>query len=99
MLQFQRVSIKPLGSLEKEGKGEIDERKESEELSEIKKTIKNHKVVTALIATVTFAAGFTPPGCFVYSEGDQQGLAVLSIPSSPEDTSERAIAKAARKTS
>ena len=52
---------------------------ESEKIiSEMKKTMKSHMVVAALIATVTFAAGFTLPGGYVQSGSNNQGMAVLS---------------------
>ncbi|XP_004287729.1 PREDICTED: ankyrin repeat-containing protein At3g12360-like [Fragaria vesca subsp. vesca] len=38
----------------------------------------SHLVVSALISTVTFAAGFTVPGGYVSEKGPNQGLAVLS---------------------
>ena len=53
--------------------------KEREEISEMKKTIKSHMIVAALIATVTFAAGFTLPGGYVQSGSNNQGMAVLSL--------------------
>ena len=56
------------------------ESKEREEISEMKKTIKSHMMVAALIATVTFAAGFTLPGGYVQSGSNNQGMAVLSLP-------------------
>ena len=58
------------------------ESKEREEISEMKKTIKSHMIVAALIATVTFAAGFTLPGGYVQSGNNSQGMAVLSLPTS-----------------
>ncbi|KAK0603714.1 hypothetical protein LWI29_007833 [Acer saccharum] len=39
---------------------------------------KNYLVVATLIATVTFAAGFTVPGGFVANEGPTQGAAILT---------------------
>ena len=50
---------------------------------EIRKAIENHMIVAALIATVTFAAGFTLAGGYVQSgsssnEGNE-GMAVLSL--------------------
>ncbi|KAK0604754.1 hypothetical protein LWI29_019101 [Acer saccharum] len=39
---------------------------------------KNHLVVATLIATVTFAAGFTVPGGFVADEGPDKGAAILT---------------------
>ncbi|WJZ88072.1 hypothetical protein VitviT2T_007404 [Vitis vinifera] len=87
-----RVGIRPLGSLEvkedmnsSESKGskEISENKgseESKEISEMKKTMKSHMIVAALIATVTFTAGFTLPGGYIPDKGVTQGMAVLSLP-------------------
>ncbi|XP_034686728.1 ankyrin repeat-containing protein ITN1-like [Vitis riparia] len=87
-----RVGIRPLGSLEVKkdmdsseckGSEEISESKESEEskeISEIKKTMKSHMIVAALIATVTFTAGFTLSGGYIPDKGVTQGMAVLSLP-------------------
>ncbi|KAJ9701422.1 hypothetical protein PVL29_006673 [Vitis rotundifolia] len=84
-----RVGIRPLGSLEvkedmdssdSKGSEEISESKESEEISQLKKTMESHMIVAALIATVTFAAGFTLPGGYIPDKGDTQGMAVLSLP-------------------
>ena len=44
----------------------------------MKKTMKIHMVVAALIATVTFAAGITLPSGYVQSGSNNQGMAVLS---------------------
>ncbi|XP_034686724.1 ankyrin repeat-containing protein At5g02620-like [Vitis riparia] len=87
-----RAGIRPLGSLEvkkdmdsSESKGseKISESKgseESKEISEIKKTMKSHMIVVALIATVTFTAGFTLPGGYIQDKGVTQGMAILSLP-------------------
>ena len=87
-----RAGIRPLGSLEvkkdmdsSESKGseKISESKgseESKEISEIKKTMKSHMIVAALIATVTFTAGFTLPGGYIQDKGVTQGMAILSLP-------------------
>ena len=97
ILQPRRVSTRPLGSLEiEEEEGDGDERTESEKVSEIKKTIKNHMIVATLIATVTFAAGFTLPGGYIESEGDHQGMAVLSIRAKTDNKREKDIADSAR---
>ena len=48
---------------------------------EIRKAIENHMIVAALIATVTFAAGFTLPGGYVQSgSSSNEGMALLSLP-------------------
>ena len=71
--------MRPLGSLEiKEDIGN-SESKESEEIFEIKKTMKSHMMVAALIVTVTFVAGFTLPGGYVQNDSNNQGMAVLSL--------------------
>ncbi|KAK2641602.1 hypothetical protein Ddye_023365 [Dipteronia dyeriana] len=44
----------------------------------MKKTGKNDLVAATLIATVTFAAGFTVPGGFVADKGPDQGAAILT---------------------
>ncbi|WJZ88022.1 hypothetical protein VitviT2T_007357 [Vitis vinifera] len=78
-MRSSRVSMRPLGSLEiKEDIGN-SESKESEEIFEIKKTMKSHMMVAALIVTVTFVAGFTLPGGYVQNDSNNQGMAVLSL--------------------
>nr|XP_011461650.1 PREDICTED: ankyrin repeat-containing protein At5g02620-like [Fragaria vesca subsp. vesca] len=52
--------------------------KESSEDSKYKEIKESHLVVSALIATVTFAAGFTVPGGYQSEKGPDQGFAVLS---------------------
>ena len=47
-------------------------------ISEMKKTMKNHMIVAALIATVTFAAEITLPSGYVQSGRNNQGRSVLS---------------------
>ena len=44
---------------------------------DINKRFEYNMVVTALIATVTFAAGFTLPGGYDGNAGHNQGMAVL----------------------
>ncbi|XP_034684975.1 ankyrin repeat-containing protein At5g02620-like [Vitis riparia] len=99
-----RVGIRPLGSLEvkedmdnsdSKGSEEISESKESEEISELKKTMESHLIVAALIATVTFAAGFTLPGGYIQDKGDTQGMAVLSFPTNGTKGKDRDMAIAA----
>lgn len=75
-----RFSIRPLGSLEIKEESISNERKDSEEISKINKTIKSHMIVAALIGTVTFATGFTLPGDCIQDKGNNQGMAVLSFP-------------------
>ena len=57
---------------------------EQEEIREMRKAFENHMLVAALIATVTFAAGFTLPGGYVQSGSSSnksnEGMAVLSLP-------------------
>ena len=57
---------------------------EEEEIRKMRKAIQNHIIVAALIATVTFAAGFTLPGGYVQSGSSRNksngGMAVLSLP-------------------
>ena len=72
-----------MNSSESKGSKEISENKgseESKEISEMKKTMKSHMIVAALIATVTFTAGFTLPGGYIPDKGVTQGMAVLSLP-------------------
>uniref|UniRef100_A0A5B7AUZ0 PGG domain-containing protein n=1 Tax=Davidia involucrata TaxID=16924 RepID=A0A5B7AUZ0_DAVIN len=45
---------------------------------DIRKTADTHLIVAALVATVTFAAGFTVPGGFDGNEGPNQGFAILT---------------------
>ncbi|KAI8012179.1 Ankyrin repeat-containing protein NPR4 [Camellia lanceoleosa] len=45
---------------------------------DIKKTEDTHMIVAALIATVTFAAGFTMPGGYNGNQGPTQGMAILT---------------------
>ncbi|KAI7979519.1 Protein ACCELERATED CELL DEATH 6 [Camellia lanceoleosa] len=46
--------------------------------TDIKKTEDTHLIVAALIATVTFAAGFTMPGGYDGNRGPNQGMAILT---------------------
>ena len=88
--------MRPLGSPEiKEGSGS-SESKESEEIYEIKRTIKSHMIVAALIATITFAAGFTLPGGYIQNESNNQGMAVLSLPTNGTKGKDRDMAIAVR---
>ena len=88
--------MRPLGSLEiKEDSGN-SESKESEEISEIKKTMESHMIVAALIATVTFAAGFTLPGGYVQNGSNNQGMAVLSLPTNGTKGTDRDRSTATR---
>ncbi|XP_034686714.1 ankyrin repeat-containing protein At5g02620-like [Vitis riparia] len=91
-----RVRMRPLGSPEIKEDSGSSERKESEEISEIKRTIKSHMIVAALIATVTFAAGFTLPGGYIQNESNNQGMAVLSLPTNGTKGKDRDMAIAVR---
>ncbi|XP_071926234.1 protein ACCELERATED CELL DEATH 6-like [Coffea arabica] len=48
-----------------------------DEVKKVEKLAANYSIVATLIATVTFAAGFTIPGGY-YSDGPHKGMAVLS---------------------
>ncbi|KAM7462920.1 hypothetical protein LguiA_031041 [Lonicera macranthoides] len=50
-------------------------------IDDLKKMTDNHMVVAALIATVAFTAGFTMPGGYIQSGGENEGMAVLSTKS------------------
>ncbi|KAM7462649.1 hypothetical protein LguiA_030770 [Lonicera macranthoides] len=49
-----------------------------EERKQIWETAQTHIIVATLIATITFAAGFTMPGGFIQSGSSHQGMAVLT---------------------
>lgn len=70
---------KPKGArterLEEMEKAREDEDNEKDE--NVKKMGKTHMVVAALIATITFAAGFAVPGGYDADQGPNQGMAVL----------------------
>ncbi|XP_034680633.1 ankyrin-3-like isoform X3 [Vitis riparia] len=93
-----RVGIRPLGSLEvkedmdssdSKGSEEISESKESEEISKLKKTMESHMIVAALIATVTFAAGFTLPGGYIPDKGISRAWqSYRSLPMAPRARTE-----------
>ncbi|KAL6224388.1 hypothetical protein ACLB2K_003243 [Fragaria x ananassa] len=57
---------------------EVVDVKKSDPESKFKDLKESHLVVSTLIATVTFAAGFTVPGGYVSEQGPNQGHAVLS---------------------
>ncbi|KAK6929854.1 Ankyrin repeat [Dillenia turbinata] len=54
-----------------------EEQLTEEDKSEIHRATGSHLIVATLIATVTFAAGFTLPGGFSGNEGPDQGMAIL----------------------
>ena len=54
-----------------------DGRKEHEKIAEFKKVQEASVIVAALIATVTFTAGFSVPGGFVSEKGPLQGTPIL----------------------
>ena len=58
--------------------------------------MKSHMIVAALIATVTFAAGFTLPGGYIQNESNNQGLAVLSLPTNGTNGKDQVMAFALR---
>ncbi|KAK9291775.1 hypothetical protein L1049_019725 [Liquidambar formosana] len=55
-----------------------DRNEERISITKLKKTGESHLIVATLIATVTFAAGFTLPGGYVGDEGPGQGAAILT---------------------
>nr|XP_011461656.1 PREDICTED: ankyrin repeat-containing protein At5g02620-like [Fragaria vesca subsp. vesca]XP_011461659.1 PREDICTED: ankyrin repeat-containing protein At5g02620-like [Fragaria vesca subsp. vesca] len=63
---------------ENSGGKEVVDVKKGDRESNFKDLKESHLVVSALIATVTFAAGFTVPGGYVSEQGPNQGHAVLS---------------------
>lgn len=56
----------------------LKENKGGEDTDQTKNVREAHLVVAGLIATVTFAAGFTVPGGYQGEKGPEQGSAVLS---------------------
>ncbi|XP_034225683.1 protein ACCELERATED CELL DEATH 6-like [Prunus dulcis] len=60
------------------GHRKLKENKGGEDTDETNNVSEAHLVVAALIATVTFAAGFTIPGGYQSEKGPEQGSAVLS---------------------
>lgn len=67
------------------GGSQVDEHRGRNEVKEnrgggieVKEGRDSHLVVATLIATVTFAAGFTMPGGYQGEKGPEQGFAVLS---------------------
>ena len=71
--------MRPSSSLEIKDDSGSSKSKESKEIFEMKKTLKSHLIVAALIANVTFAAGFTLPGGYGQNGSENQGMAVLSL--------------------
>ncbi|KAK6914038.1 PGG domain, partial [Dillenia turbinata] len=55
-----------------------EEKLTEEDISEIHRATGSHLIVATLIATVTFAAGFTLPGGYNGNEGPEQGSAGLT---------------------
>ena len=70
---------------------------EEKEILKMKKTMKSHLIVAALIATVTFGAGFTLPGGYIPNEGNDHGMAVLSLPTNGNKGNDRLMEIAVRK--
>ena len=70
-----KFSIRPLGSLEIKEDSDDSDREESKGISELKKTMENHMTMATLIATVTFATGFTLPGGYIQDKDNNQGRA------------------------
>ena len=78
-----------MDSSDSKGSEEISESKESEEISKLKKTMESHMIVAALIATVTFAAGFTLPGGYIPDKGISRAWqSYRSLPMAPRARTE-----------
>ncbi|KAK9282655.1 hypothetical protein L1049_010874 [Liquidambar formosana] len=77
--QFQHTEKREELVEDQEIKGTVLERKENRDskLLRLKDVANTHLLVATIIATVTFAAGFTMPGGYE-SEGHDQGMAILS---------------------
>ncbi|KAI9195546.1 hypothetical protein LWI28_015931 [Acer negundo] len=65
------------GGVEDEG-NRMNSKSNSGKANLMEKTGQTELLVATLIATVTFAAGFTVPGGFVADEGPDQGAAILT---------------------
>ncbi|KAK6933362.1 PGG domain [Dillenia turbinata] len=59
-------------------KEEKKDKSEKEQMEILKKIGDSHLIVATLVATITFAAGFTLPGGYDGNEGPNQGMAILS---------------------
>ncbi|KAJ9159269.1 hypothetical protein P3X46_024785 [Hevea brasiliensis] len=53
-------------------------RLDNEFITELEKTSQSHQIVATLIATITFAAGFTLPGGYSDHDGPDEGTAILT---------------------
>ncbi|KAF2320685.1 hypothetical protein GH714_029994 [Hevea brasiliensis] len=53
-------------------------RLDNELITELEKTSQSHQIVATLIATITFAAGFTLPGGYSDDDGPDEGTAILT---------------------
>ena len=78
-----------MGSLEVKEDMDSSDSKGSEEISKLKKTMESHMIVAALIATVTFAAGFTLPGGYIPDKGISRAWqSYRSLPMAPRARTE-----------
>lgn len=85
-----------MGSLQIKEDSDSSERKESEEIFELKKTVKNHMTMATLITTITFVAGFTLLGGYIQDKSNDQGMTVLSFPTNGTKGTDGDMANAVR---
>ncbi|CAL5337529.1 unnamed protein product [Camellia sinensis] len=76
-LGWRNMISDDIENLTKKMKANDDKRKRITSTN-IKKTMDTQLIVAALIATVTFAAGFTMPGGYDGNQGPNQGMATLT---------------------
>ncbi|KAM7462904.1 hypothetical protein LguiA_031025 [Lonicera macranthoides] len=76
-LTYQR-KVEKESKYKKKKKGEGEGEGDEAIMKELWERAQTHIVVTTLIATITFAAGFTMPGGFIQSGSPHQGMSLLT---------------------